>query len=158
VAGLLAIYLNDHLAGATGGIELARRLVSSNRGTEPYDATLRRICEEIEADRATLEQLVTRLGYEKSRVKPALAWLAEKGGRLKLNGRLRGYSPLSRVLELEGLQMGITAKLQLWHALQRLGPSQTADLDLEALVRRAEEQRSTVEELHRHAVGALTSA
>jgi hypothetical protein len=26
----LAIYLNDHLAGATGGLELARRVASSN--------------------------------------------------------------------------------------------------------------------------------
>ena len=27
---LLSIYLNDHLAGATGGVELARRMRASN--------------------------------------------------------------------------------------------------------------------------------
>jgi hypothetical protein len=29
----LSIYLNDHLAGSVTGIELARRTLSSNRGT-----------------------------------------------------------------------------------------------------------------------------
>jgi hypothetical protein len=29
---LLGIYLNDHLAGATGGLELARRVAGSHRG------------------------------------------------------------------------------------------------------------------------------
>lgn len=50
---------------------------------------------------------------------PAPAWAAEKLVRLKLNGRLRGYSPLSRLLELEMLHIGITGKLELWQALQR---------------------------------------
>jgi len=31
---LLGIYLNDHLAGATGGAELARRVAGSMRGHE----------------------------------------------------------------------------------------------------------------------------
>ena len=30
---LLSIYLNDHLAGATIGVELARRIRARNRGT-----------------------------------------------------------------------------------------------------------------------------
>ena len=30
---LLSIYLNDHLAGATGGLELARRARGANEGT-----------------------------------------------------------------------------------------------------------------------------
>ena len=29
----LAIYLNDHLAGATGGLELARRMAGAGAGT-----------------------------------------------------------------------------------------------------------------------------
>ena len=33
---LLAIYLNDHLAGAALGVELARRLRSSNRGDAEF--------------------------------------------------------------------------------------------------------------------------
>jgi hypothetical protein len=32
---LVGIYLNDHLAGATGGLELARRAAASHRGSDP---------------------------------------------------------------------------------------------------------------------------
>jgi len=78
----LEIYLNDHLAGATGGVELARRLRASNRGNPTFGEPLGRICAEIEADRTTLEQVIGELGYSRSKVKPAAAWVAEKLGRL----------------------------------------------------------------------------
>ena len=47
---LLGIYLNDHLAGATLGVELARRLRSSNEGEAEFGQPLARLCAEIEAD------------------------------------------------------------------------------------------------------------
>ena len=34
MAGYLAIYLNDHLAGSTAGVELARRTAHENDGSE----------------------------------------------------------------------------------------------------------------------------
>jgi hypothetical protein len=43
---LLAIYLNDHLAGATAGAAVARRVVSSNR-----ESDTERQLEQIEACR-----------------------------------------------------------------------------------------------------------
>jgi hypothetical protein len=151
----LAIYLNDHLAGATGGVELARRLRASNERDPVFGEPLRRVCEEIEADRATLERVIERLGYSRSRVKPAAAWAAEKLGRLKLNGQLRGYSPLSRLLELEGLLIGITGKIGLWHALSELELGRELGIDLEQLTARAAEQRAAVDALHRLAAAAL---
>ena len=39
---LLAIYLNDHWAGATGGLELAKRTAGANEGTE-YGPPLERL-------------------------------------------------------------------------------------------------------------------
>ena len=143
---LLAIYLNDHLAGATGGVELARRTRSSNRGTK-WGKALEGICAEIEADRTTLEEVMERLAVKRNTAKIAGAWTAEKLGRLKLNGRLRGYSPLSRLLELEMLHIGITGKLELWQALQRTLGSKLSDVDFSALIQRAESQRQTVERL-----------
>jgi hypothetical protein len=119
----LAIYLNDHLAGPTGGVELARRARSSNRGTK-WGEALEGICAEVEADRTTLEEVMERLAVRRNTAKVAGAWAAEKLGRLKLNGRLRGYSPLSRLLELEMLHIGITGKLELWQALQAAGISE----------------------------------
>ena len=52
----------------------------------------------------------------------------------------RGYSPLSRVLELEGLIAGVNGKLALWHSLLELAPVEPR-LDTEQLgnlARRAE--------------------
>jgi hypothetical protein len=151
----LEIYLNDHLAGATGGVELARRLRASNEHDPAYGAPLRRVCEEIEADRTTLEQMIKRLGYSRSTIKPAGAWAMEKLGRLKLNGQLRGYSPLSRLVELEGLLLGITGKIGLWQVLTELELGQHLGIDLEQLTARAAEQRATVDDLHRLAAAAL---
>ncbi len=109
----LAIYLNDHLAGATAGVELARRVVASNDENPDLREPLERVCEEIEEDRATLEAVMEHLAVRRSTVKPAAGWLAEKLGRLKLNGQLHGYSPLSPVVELEGLCIGIGGKIEL---------------------------------------------
>jgi hypothetical protein len=151
----LEIYLNDHLAGAAGGVELARRLRGSNRHDPVFGAPLNRVCEEIEVDRATLEQVIERLGYSRSTLKPAAAWVAEKLGRLKLNGQLRGYSPLSRLLELEGLLIGITGKIGLWQTLIELELAQPLGINLEHLAARAAGQRAAVDDLHRLAAAAL---
>lgn len=151
----LEIYLNDHLAGATGGVELARRLRASNRDDAVFGETLSRVCAEIEADRAVLEQVTEGLGYSRSKVKPAAAWVAEKLGRLKLNGQLRGYSPLSRLIELEGLLIGITGKIGLWQALTELGAGEDLDADLEQLTARATAQRAAIDDLHRIAAAAV---
>lgn len=145
---LLAIYLNDHLAGATLGVELARRLRSSNRGDAEFGEPLARICAEIEEDYDTLVRLMERLGVDRNPVKPALAKVAERLGRLKLNGRLRGYSPLSRVLELEGLAGGIGMKLQLWNALEQSYGESLDGFDFHALAERADRQGQRVEDLH----------
>jgi hypothetical protein len=143
---LLAIYLNDHRAGAAGGLELARRARSSNRGTR-WGEALEPVCAEIEADLATLEQVMEDLGVKRNVAKIAAAWSAEKVGRLKANGRLRGYSPLSRMLELEMLHIGITGKMELWRALEATLASRLTQFDLPGLIERAESQRTAVERL-----------
>ena len=146
---LLAIYLNDHLAGATVGMERARMTRDANQGTE-FGAPLRVVCGEIEEDRASLESIMDDLDVDRSKLKPALGWLGEKLGRLKPNGQLRGYSPLSRVLDLELLLLGISGKLRLWALLTELLEGETS-ADLATLIRRAESQRSTVEDLQARA-------
>lgn len=147
---LLAIYLNDHLAAATAGVELARRLRSSNREDPEFGAPLAELCAEIEADRETLQQTMERLEIRRGRLKPAAAWAGEKLGRLKLNGRLRGYSPLSRVVELEMLTIGIAGKAQMWRTLDGiLGSHREGGVGFALLAERADRQRAEAEELHR---------
>lgn len=143
---LIAIYLNDHLAGATAGLELARRALKENRENE-YGRFLATLAEEIAQDRRSLIELMERLLIPRSKLKVPAAWALEKVGRLKLNGRIRGYSPLSRLIELEGLAAGIEAKRAMWLTLLQIRPhdERLNDVDLESLVARAEDQRQRLE-------------
>jgi len=149
---LLEIYLADHLAASTAGLELARRSARSNAGNATGEFLLRRVVE-IEEDRETLERVIAQLGFKPSRPKEAAAWVGEKVGRLKLNGQVRGYSPLSRVLELESLAVGIAGKEALWKALRRVPAVET--VDLEGLIERARRQRADAEE---HRLAAVDEA
>src|SRR5215208_5114195 len=112
----LATYLNDHLLGSTAGMELARRAARENEGSE-LGEFLRALSREIEDDRETLLTVMGELGVKSDRAKVAAGWTAEKLGRLKPNAQLRGYSPLSPLVELEGLLMGIHGKLAMWRTL-----------------------------------------
>jgi hypothetical protein len=136
---LLAIYLQDHLAGATAGAELARRARGSNEGT-PLGEFLDRLAEEIEEDRQVLIGIMEELEVSPDRVKNALGWGAEKLGRLKPNGQFKGYSPLSRIVELEGLHVGISGKLSLWQSLRATFGQEVAGRDLDGLLGGAERQ------------------
>lgn len=146
-ATLLGVYLNDHLAGARGGLALARRCLDRNRATR-LGSDLNVIVAEIRQDRATLQDVMEHLGVATDHVKQATAVLAERVGRLKLNGQILGYSPLSRLVELEGLCAGVDAKRSLWRSLERIAPSrpELGPFDLASLADRAERQRQTLEE------------
>jgi hypothetical protein len=148
----LSIYLNDHLAGATAGVELARRAAASNRSTG-YGPVLAKLAEEIEEDRQTLLDLMQRLSVSPDRVKMLLSWSAEKAGRLKLNGQLVGYSPLSRLEELEFLAVGVEGKLALWQALRHThgGDPRLRGIGLQNLIERARSQRRRLERQRRRA-------
>jgi hypothetical protein len=148
--GLLATYLNDHLAGATVGVELSRRAAGANEGTE-LGTVLARLATEIEEDRATLESVMEAADAGRDRVKVTAAWVGEKAGRLKPNGQLTGYSPLSRLIELEGLSMGVEGKRLLWVSLKSLEDPRLTGFDFEALAERATRQRDELEPLRRAA-------
>ena len=143
----LSIYLNDHLAGSVVGGSLAKRIASENEGNQ-YGSDVSAIAREIEEDKSQLHEIMERLGIRKKRVRISIAWMTEKAMRLKPNGKLVGYSPLSRVMELEGLTMGITGKLELWRSMNAVqNGSALSDVDFEKLIARAENQRDRVEEL-----------
>lgn len=149
---LLRIYLQDHHAASTTGLELARRIRGANKGDE-YGEAMAKIVDEIAADRKALESIMDELGFEADKIKDLGAWALEKAGRLKLNGQITGYSPLSRVVEFEGLMTGVTGKIALWVALLQIAPEEPR-LDparLERLRERGEAQRATLEELRQRA-------
>jgi hypothetical protein len=143
---LLAIYLNDHLAGATAGVALAERCRKSNE-SGGLGVFLRGLVSEIADDRATLVRLMDRLSVPKSKPKVMFASVGERLGRLKLNGRLGRYSPLSRFVELEALSIGIEGKRCLWVALVTVAADdlRLRGFDLAELAERARSQRERLE-------------
>ena len=140
---LLAIYLQDHHAAGVAGARVAKRAALAIDYRAGNDGDLARVAAEIRRDLAALEGIMRELGVEPSRVKDALSRIAERVGRSKLNGRLLHRSPLSDLLELETLVVGITGKQALWLTLREVLPAQTEELD--QLLKRAEEQKRLVE-------------
>jgi hypothetical protein len=142
----LAIYLNDHLAGATAGLELARRVHGSNADGD-YGPALAEVTQEIAEDRESLLEIMRRLNIGRDPLKVTAAWIGEKLGRFKLNGQIAGYSPLSRLEELEFLSLGVEGKRALWSALREVYGERLADVELDPLIARADRQRAVLEEL-----------
>jgi hypothetical protein len=146
---LLGIYLNDHLAGATAGAELARRMTGSQHEPGVRDE-LQRLSDEIAEDRAALIEIMETLGVPVRHYKVYAGWAAEKLGRFKPNGRILGRSPLSDLLELESLRLGVEGKGALWRVLRSLAGAESR-LDarrLDTLIERAQSQARTLGDLH----------
>ena len=144
---MLGIYLNDHLAGATAGTELAHRTARSHRDGK-NGGTLRRLAAEIAQDRAALLGIMAALGIKVRRYKTVAAWAGEKAWP-KFNGRLFARSPLSNLEELEMLRLGVEGKAAGWRTLRTLAETDTR-LDpgrLDELISRARRQADLLEDL-----------
>lgn len=146
----LAIYLQDHFAGSTVGVELVKRAAAANEDSS-YGSELATLAAEIKADREELKQLMDDLDVGPDRLKVTGGWIGEKLGRLKLNGSLLEYSPLSRLIEIEGLFLGVSGKLALWENLMLSHGERIGSIDVAELAERARSQQSRLEELRRRA-------
>jgi len=137
---LLRIYLQDHHAASAGGLALARRALGASHP----------LVQQIASDRDALERVMGQLSTSPNRMKVEMVRMAERVGRLKLNGKLVSRSPLSSVIELETLVVGVRGKEALWTALQRADVS-LEDIDLEALAESARAQGVELETLRLNA-------
>lgn len=155
---LLGIYLNDHLAGATAGVELAHRMARSQAG--PGAGTMQGLAAEIAQDKSALQEIMAGLGIPARAYKVWAGWLGEKAGRLKLNGHLRSRSPLSDLEELEALRLGVEGKAAGWRTLRVLADTD-GRLDaerLDGLISRARHQVDLLEELRVRAADDVIAA
>ncbi|MFC4036141.1 hypothetical protein ACFO3J_32530 [Streptomyces polygonati] len=154
----LGIYLNDHLAGATFGVGIARRIAHQHRRSGG-GADLERIAEDIAQDRQTLLAIMGSLGVPARRYKIYGGWAAERLARLKSNGVLYRRSGLSALIELETLRLGVEGKTLIWRTLLVIATDRH-DLDeslLRSLLSRARDQIETLEALRLEAVAATFS-
>jgi vacuolar-type H+-ATPase subunit I/STV1 len=142
----LTTYLNDHLAGSVGALEMLEHLIKlhEKKDREPF---YRRLRAEVEEDQKVLQNLLEKVGGRESRVRKAAAWMSEKLGEAKLALDDRGDNQL-RILEaLETVALGIQGKLLLWRALGSVSATRPAlrAVDFGQLERRARQQFEQVD-------------
>ena len=128
-------YINDHVAGATAGVNLAQMASEAHRGDE-HGAFFGEIASEIKADHDTLERLVDDLGVQRSATKRAAAEVGSKMMAPKFVGG--DDDELNAFITLETLSMGIEGKICMWRALTTVadGYPPLRSMDLDGLVAR----------------------
>jgi hypothetical protein len=141
----LHTYLNDHLAGSVGALELLDHLIAANNdpALQEFLTTLRK---EIDEDQSVLQNLLRQTGGEESSMRKAGAWIMEKLSRPKL-GVDTADKGLGLFQALEALSLGITGKRSLWRTLA-VAESTVTELrgfDYSRLENRAREQFERVE-------------
>ncbi|RBY81141.1 hypothetical protein DQ239_00530 [Blastococcus sp. TF02-09] len=147
---LLGVYCNDHLAAATGGIELVSRMLGRWRGT-PYEPHLEKLLDELREERSGLRATMSSLGLPVRQYKQLATWVGEKLTRAKLNGRLVSRSPLSDVIEFEFIATAVLAKRAGFETLRALGEvDRRIDVALfERLIDQADDQHTWLAEARR---------
>lgn len=145
----LTTYLNDHLAGSTAALELLKHLEEGHPALADFLHELRH---DIVVDRKELEALITRLGADRSAVRQAAAWIAEKFTRLKMKVDDPSGTNLKLLESLEAVAIGIHGKGALWRALKLIPAANGPDYD--KLIERADEQRERIEVVRLDAVRA----
>jgi hypothetical protein len=140
------VYLNDHLAGATLGSDLAEQIRDRHEGT-PLGDLMRSIAAEIEEDRQMLLDLIDRMNISRDPLKQATGWMAEKASRVKFGGLVSSAPDQGAFMAIESLTLGVEGKACLWKALKEVARQYPAleATDLDDLIKRAEAQHSVLE-------------
>jgi len=148
------VYLNDHLAGAIFGSDLAEQIRDQHEGT-PLGGVMKKLAAEIEEDREVLLELMERASTSRNPVKQATGWLVEKAIRVKFSGAGSGEPDQGTFMALESLRLGVAGKKCLWLALQQVSDKHKAlaSVDLPRMIDRAAAQEETLER-ERMAAGA----
>ena len=156
-ANTIGIYLNDHRAGAAAGIALTKRCRANNHGNE-LAAVLDRVVVEPQEDARVLTRVAAHENVRANPLKILFGHSGERTARLKLNGRVVGYSPLSRLIELETLPAGIDARRSLWRTLDVAAREGLETFEFAALGERANDQRRRLVPYHEAAAREALSS
>jgi hypothetical protein len=142
----LTKYLNDHLAGSVGALELLDRLIEAYEG-KPLANFFKKLRADIHQDQEQLKELIQKMDVEEGAIRKAGAWIAEKLSRAKIELNESSKDDPGLFLALEALVLGITGKRSLWRALRAASQTvpQLARLDYTGLEKRAIEQCERVE-------------
>jgi len=155
VPSLLGIYLRDHEAAARAEIDLYRRASASQRD-RPYGGQLRQLASEARADLDALRALMRQAGARRGPLLALSLRVGERIGRLKPNGRVVRRSPLSDLVEIEGLLTAAHVRVAAWMAVAAArtnAPGGAADLA--TLIERAGSQVERLRSIHRSVAASV---
>lgn len=142
-----ALYLQSHEGAASGGAQLFRRVADSQRD-RPWGPEVVQLSREVAQDLGTLRRLMKQLEVPRNLVLGLTMQAGELVGRLKPNGRILRRSPLSDLVEVEGLYLAVKAKAAGWQALLAADPVRFAD-PVQLLAERADDQIERLAVIHR---------
>ncbi len=155
----LHVYLNDHLAGATAGVDLVRTAAENHDGD--LGEFFAELADGITADYNTLTSLIDQLNAHASGAKEAFAKIGAEVSDTKFSGESIGDPQFGTFLTLETLSIGVEGKLCMWKALKVVEGDvpELGALDIDTLIERAQSQRDRLEGKRLEvAAGALTGS
>ncbi|MER7796430.1 NAD-dependent epimerase/dehydratase family protein [Microbacterium sp. NPDC096154] len=148
---ILGLYLSDHLTGSTAGVERLKRMAKAYADTD-LGPDLALVAREVAEEREFLATLIDALELRRRPYRQAAAWVGERLGRLKTNGRPLG-SPMTPILEIELMRAAVVGKLSGWETLAELAPDLGLPPDqFTTLAERSQRHAEILGRLHRHAV------
>ena len=156
----LDVYLNDHLAGGTAGVNLAQMAAEEHRSDE-HGAFFGEIASDIRKDHETLERIMDALNTDRSATKVAAAEVGSKLMAPKFKGT---EDELNAFVTLETLSIGVEGKHCLWTALRTISDElpELEGFDVDELISRARDQRERIEakrlEMAPHALAHTVNA
>ncbi|MBO1753290.1 hypothetical protein J4G33_15890 [Actinotalea sp. BY-33] len=145
---LLAVYLNDHLAGSVAGARRLRRTADTLQRS-PVAAGLDRVAREVAAEKDELDEMLEAWGVTQALPKQALAWLGERVSRIKAARSQMRSSPTTTLLEVELLRSAVVGKRGLWQTLIDLAPALDVDRSrMVELLEQTDRQVIILDEVH----------
>ncbi|MEA2293854.1 MAG: hypothetical protein QOE86_1493 [Solirubrobacteraceae bacterium] len=154
----LHVYLNDHLAGATAGVELVRTAAENHDGE--LGDFFQELADGIGADYETLTSLINQMGAKASGAKEAFAKIGAEVSESKFSGESVDDPQFGTFLTLETLSIGVEGKQCMWKALKAVEGdyAELASLDIDTLIERAQSQRDRLEGKRLEIAGSALSA
>lgn len=150
---LLTIYLRNHEAAATAGVDLFGRMRQS-QADRPWGTVVVDLAADVAEDLGTLHTLMQAWRVPRDPWASLALRAGERVGRLKPNGHLISRSPLSDLVEVEAGLDAVHAKASGWQAL-RAAATPTSPVDLAELSARAEDQVSRLRDVHAQVAAAV---
>lgn len=143
----LADYLNNHLAGSVGGIEVTKRCLGNSEGT-PLGSFIKQLLNDLEEDQSVIKEVLRKLGKSEDTLKKLGTWALVKFAEPKLASYEGDDVNFGRLVELEAILVGSRGRLGLWLVLETVpfNDPRLQEFDFRALRARTEEHIRIIEE------------